>query len=332
MTKNHYTTLGVERNADAEAIKKAYRKLAAQFHPDKNPGDLAAEERFKAIAEAYGVLGNDEKKTKYDQSTSFSSKYRTFNDLMNDGTVETFFYTARPNPPRGANIELTASISLEEVFHGVELTLSVTRNLACPMCDSTGAKSNKACDTCKGNGSVMSQDIRRIACPTCFGARVVPEILCTKCKGNGCYEGTQKVPIKIKRGIPENCTLTIPFQGHAGVRGGACGDLVLHINTLPHERFKRDGLDLFIDIDVNVTDLVLGGSVKIDSLIDTVEIKVPAGTQAEKQFRIKGKGLQTENTVGNLFATLKAIIPTHISEQQREHYEALRKIDQSIQF
>jgi molecular chaperone DnaJ len=326
--RDYYEVLGVAKNADADAIKKAYRKLALQYHPDKNQGNKAAEEKFKEAAEAYEVLSDPQKRAQYDRyghagvGAGGGGHYQDINDIFSrfseifgdqGGGFEQFFGGGsrsgrKKRGNRGSDIRITVQLTLEEIASGVEKRFKVKRYTTCSVCNGNGAKdigSIRACQTCKGTGEVRQQvgggfftQIVVSACPTCNGEGSVVTNVCTNCSGQGRVQAEEVIPLKIPAGVGDNIHLTMRGQGNAGVRGGDNGDLLIEIQEIEHEFFSRDGNNVVYELQLNIADAILGSNVEIPTLNGKVRIKIDPGTQSGKILRIKGKGLPDLNGRG----------------------------------
>lgn len=349
MIKDYYKVLGVSRTDSAETIKDAYKKLAIKYHPDKNPGNKPAEEAFKSIAEAYGVLSDPEKRSKYDGETSFTHQFDMFNRVFTkkpDPSFDVGVNFIKRDRPAGESLKVSLKLTLEEIYKGCTKVINIKRLASCGMCDSSGAKTTKRCTKCNGQGKVLSiltgpgahalfKNVE--TCPVCYGSCVEPDVVCVKCNGTGTNPIQTQLEIPIYAGIENGTVLGKHGYGNVGQRGGKSGDLFVLIEQQEHEKFTRDGMDLHVDCPVNLTDLVLGASVQVPTMDGEVEIKIPPGTDSEKKFRIKSKGFRKEvkgsdPEVGHLYATVKVIIPKSLTDEQIKLFESLRAIDNSIQF
>lgn len=336
--RDYYEILGVSKDADQATIKKAYRKVALMFHPDRNPDDKEAEEKFKEAAEAYEVLGNEQKKAKYDRyghaafdpTSGFGGGQRgrgthmtmedifeQFGDVFGEGgsPFESFFRGSgggggrrRTAGKRGTNLRLKVALSLEEIAKGVTKKLKVKKQLTCDQCKGSGAKdssSRKTCSTCKGSGYVrqvrntfLGQMQTTTSCPACNGLGEVTTAKCPKCGGDGRMFGEEVISVEIPPGVEQDMQLNMRGKGNAGMNGGPAGDLLIHIEEKSHDYFKRDGSNLLYDLYLNFADAALGTSFQVPTLDGKVKIRVPSGTQAGKIFRLKGKGLPSVQSYG----------------------------------
>lgn len=359
--RDYYDILGVARDASADDIKRSYRKLAMKHHPDKNPGDEAAEKAFKEAAEAYSVLSDKDKRQRYDQfghagvdgagggGGGFSNVediFAAFGDMFGGGggggIFEQFFGGGgrRRGGRRGASLRVDLQLSLEEVATGARKTLEINRPEPCGTCDGSGAKpgsSPETCDTCGGHGEVMrSQGFLSIrqTCPACGGQGKVIKSPCGDCRGHG--RVPRKVPINltIPAGIEEGHVERIHSQGEPGQGGAPAGDLVVVVHVQPHEIFTRHGEDLLAQAKISFAQAVLGDSVDIPTITgETVVLKIPAGTQPGERLRVRGHGLPRADGYGkgNLVVQIQVAVPTKITSEQEEHLRAFDAIEEQNQ-
>ncbi|MBD3368359.1 MAG: molecular chaperone DnaJ [Candidatus Eisenbacteria bacterium] len=321
---DYYEVLGVDRDADADAIKKAYRELAFKYHPDKNPGDEEAEERFKQATEAYEVLSDSEKRAQYDQfgaagpgpqfqgfqsaqGFDMDDALRTFmNAFGGEGVFDGIFGgAARPRrrgPERGSDIRIRLKLRLEEIAKGVTKKIKVSRLTTCDTCGGSGAKpgtSPRTCTDCNGAGRVSRQQSMGMfgtfqsvsACPTCGGTGQVIDEKCGSCSGLGVTRGTETVDVHVPEGVTSGNYIPISGAGNAGARGGPPGNLVVVIDELEHELFERVGDDVLVELPVPVDTAALGGSREVPTLSGKARLKIPAGTQSGTTLRMRGKGI-----------------------------------------
>ncbi len=346
---DYYEVLGVAKDADGTAIKRAYRKKAMDNHPDRNPGDAEAEQRFKLAAEAYAVLSDQQKRAAYDRYghagvdgqfgagggfSSFEEIFSAFGDLFGGGgggggIFEQFFGGGggRSRARRGASLRVDLSLTLEEVATGTTKTIEITRPTPCQNCSGSGAQPGTQptqCATCGGAGAVLrSQGFLQIrqACPSCRGAGSVIESPCTKCKGRGAIAKKEPVSIKIPAGIEEGHVERIPGQGEPGDNGGPPGDLVVVIHVEPHAVFTRSGDDLRAQAVVRYRQAVVGDSIDVPTITDdTVVLKIPAGTQPGSSLRVRGHGLPRADGYGrgDLLVRIQIEVPKSITAEQRQ--------------
>jgi molecular chaperone DnaJ len=349
--RDYYEVLGVERTATIEEIKKSYRKLAVKFHPDKNPGDKAAEEKFKEIGEAYEALSDAQKRAAYDQyghsafdprsrgfrpggGGGFHDPFEIFREVFgaNSGggsIFEDLFGGGRANDPtaphRGADLRYDMEISFEEAVMGTEKEVSLTKLEQCEHCHGTGGEAGsgrKVCPTCGGRGQVvMSRGIFSIAqtCGRCEGAGQIIERPCKICGGAGRREKSSKIKLKIPPGVDTGARLRSTGNGEAGMRGGSSGDLyvVLHVKT--HDIFQREGEDLICDVPVQFVQAALGAEIEVPTLAGKAHIRIPPGTQSQTVFRLKGKGVKSLQGFGHgdLHVRVVVEVPRNMDSAQK---------------
>jgi molecular chaperone DnaJ len=345
---DYYELLEVEKGADDATLKSAYRKLAMRWHPDRNPGDQAAEARFKAISEAYGVLSDPDKRAAYDRfghaafkggagggSNPFQDA-SPFSDIFSD-IFDQFMGGSprgrRQGPQRGADIRYDLQVSFEEAFHGSEADIALDVAVSCDHCAGTGAKPGarvQACGTCGGRGQVRMQNgmfIVERTCPTCHGSGQIISDPCSHCHGEGRVERTKQLKVKIPKGVDDGTRIRLANEGESGPRGGAPGDLYIFVHMKPHPIWKRDGTTLFAQVPMSFVDASLGGDLQIPGLDkQPVDVKVPAGTQSGRQFRVRGRGMPALNGhgVGDLVVQVELETPTKLSARQKELLEEFR--------
>ena len=329
--RDYYEVLGVAKNADDPAIKKAYRKLAIKFHPDKNPDNKEAEEKFKEAAEAYEVLRDKDKRARYDryghaglnQGGGFSGGgmtmediFQQFGDIFGDSgsPFDSFFgggggrTSSRPRGQKGSNLRIKVKLTLEEIASGVTKKIKVKKLNTCDTCRGSGAKDSnsvKQCGTCRGSGYVrqvkstfLGQMQTTTTCPNCNGSGQVITANCTSCKGDGRNYGDETIEIEIPAGVEEGMQLSLRGKGNAGLKGGPTGDLLISIEEKNHDFLQRDGMNLIYELYLNFADASLGTSVEVPTISGKVKIKIPPGTQSGKMFRLKGKGLPSVQSYG----------------------------------
>jgi molecular chaperone DnaJ len=359
--RDYYEVLGVQKNASKDDIKKAYRKLAIQYHPDKNPGNKEAEEKFKEATEAYEILADDQKKAAYDQfgfagvegmsggGQDFSSTFRGFEDIFGDfsGIFDTFFGSSGgtrfrgggsgggPGGARqGANLRYDIEIPFKDAVFGTKVEIQYSRNETCPACKGSGAASGtgkKVCPTCAGSGQVRhSQGFFSVAstCPTCGGEGYIIEQPCKECGGSGTQKKRQKIMVTIPAGVENGKRVVIPRQGDAGINGGPAGDLYVFIRVKAHEYFERQDLDLYCAVPISVTQATLGADIHVSTLDGkTIKVKVPPGIQNGKMLRIRDEGVPSGGRRGNLYIKLMIRIPLKLSKRGRELMEELARTE-----
>lgn len=346
--RDYYEVLGVEKNATPEDIKKSYRKLAVKFHPDKNPGDKTAEDKFKELGEAYEVLSDENKRAAYDRygHAAFSGgmggggaggahdPFEVFREVFGAGGGGIFgsiFEEAfggggeRSSRGRGADLRYDMQISFEEAARGCEKEITISKMETCEQCNGSGAapgSSVSTCPTCRGAGQVyVTRGFFNVAqaCPKCHGAGQVIEKPCPACHSAGRVEKSGKIKIKIPAGIEDGSRLRSSGQGEGGTRGGPAGDLYIVIHVDQHEIFLRDGQDLYCEVPISFAKAALGGELKVPTLDGPALIKIPAGTASGKVFRLRGKGITALNSrsMGDLHVKVYVEVPVKLTNEQR---------------
>jgi molecular chaperone DnaJ len=342
--RDYYEVLGVERDADVEEIKKAYRKLAVKHHPDKNPGDKGAEEKFKELGEAYEALSDPQRRAAYDRygHAAFDPRMRSgprgggfhdpadiFREVFGGSSIfEDLFGGGRSDPTqpqRGADLRYDMEITFEDAANGSEREVTLTKQDRCEVCHGSGAEAgskSRTCPTCGGRGQVISsRGIFSIAqtCPRCEGAGRVLEKPCKTCHGAGRRENTSKITLRIPAGVDTGSRLRSSGNGEAGLRGGPSGDLYVVLHVKPHEIFQREGDDLICDVPISFVQAALGAEVEVPTLGGKTHIKVPAGTQPGATFRLKGKGIKNIQGfgTGDLHVRVHVEVPSHLNHAQK---------------
>lgn len=344
--RDYYEILGVEKGVSAEEIKKAYRKLAVKYHPDKNPGDKTAEEKFKELGEAYEVLNEPQKRAAYDQyghaafdrragggfggAGGFHDPFEIFREVFGGGSIfEDLFGGGRSDPTqpqRGDDLRYDMEIAFEEAAHGCDKEISVNKAETCEACNGSGAEPGsrtRTCSACGGRGQVISsRGIFSIAqtCPHCSGAGRVIEKPCRVCRGHGRREKVSKIKLRIPAGVDSGSRLRSSGNGEAGVRGGPSGDLYVVLHVKPHEFFQRDGDDLLCEVPISFVQAALGAEIEVPTLERPTSIKIPPGTQPGTTFRLRGHGVRNIQGYGrgDLHVRINVEIPTHLSAAQRQ--------------
>ncbi len=360
MTKeDYYSLLGVERTADEATLKKAYRKLAMQYHPDKNPGDAKAEQKFKEISEAYDVLKDPDKKAAYDRyghaafeggmgggrgasaGFDFGGGFSDiFEDLFSDFTggrrgAGAGASAGSSGRRRGSDIRYNLQISLEDAFKGKKQDITLTTSVTCDACNGTGGEKGAqpvTCSACGGRGSVRAQQgfftIER-TCHVCQGTGKIIENPCRKCGGSGAVRKDRTLAVTIPAGVEEGTRIRLSGEGEAGYRGGPQGDLYLFLNVKPHPFFRREGADIHCTVPITFTTAALGGSVEVPTIEGSrVKVSIPEGTQTGHQFRLRGKGMSVlrSKSRGDMFVHARVETPVKLTKRQRE---LLQEFDQT---
>ncbi|MEO6850458.1 MAG: molecular chaperone DnaJ [Mucilaginibacter sp.] len=361
--RDYYDVLGVSKGADADEIKKAYRKMAIKYHPDKNEGDKQAEESFKEAAEAYEVLSNPEKRQRYNQfghaanaqsangggggyggaGMNMEDIFSQFGDIFGGGSPFDGFFggggrqsSGGRRVARGSNLRIKVRLTLEEIASGTEKKIKVNKQIICKTCDGTGAKdksSFQTCKTCGGQGAVrrvtntiLGQMQTTSTCPTCNGEGSVITSKCTVCHGDGVVRGEETISINIPAGVSEGMQLSMSGKGNMAPRGGVPGDLIILIEEIPHETLKRDGNNVIYDLHINFVDAAIGTSVEVPTIDGKVKIKIDAGTQGGKILRLKAKGVPEVNSYhrGDQLVHINIWTPKALSREERELLEKLQ--------
>lgn len=341
-----YATLGVARNASQEELKKAYRKLAMQYHPDRNADNADAEKKFKEVSEAYDVLKDEQKRAAYDRfghsafeggmgggagpgaaGFDFSSSFADiFEDLFGGNGGRRGGGGGSANT-RGADLRYNLAISLEDAFRGSQKTITITTSIACDSCDGSGGEKGSkptTCPTCNGAGKVRAQQgfftVER-ACQTCHGMGKVIKDPCRKCAGSGRIRKDKTLTVNIPAGVEEGTRIRLAGEGEAGFRGGQEGDLYIFLSVKPHPLFRREGADIHCKVPLSITDAALGGTVEVPTIDGSrVKVNIPAGTQTGRQFRLRGRGMSIMRTAtrGDMYIHASVETPVNLSKRQKE--------------
>jgi len=352
--RDFYDVLGVNKNASPEELKSAYRKLAVKYHPDKNPGDKASEDKFKEASEAYGILSDQEKKQNYDnfghaafeggggrQSGGFSGFGGAdfsdiFEDFFGDFGGSGRSRGRRNTSNRGSDLRYDLSITLEEAYEGKKQDIKFSTTEKCNTCKGNGSKpghSADRCTVCGGNGKVRSNQgffTVQQTCPQCAGSGEEITNPCNDCNGQGNKQTSKKISVTIPKGVDDGTRIRLAGKGEAGSRGGANGDLYLFINVHSHDLFKRSDENLFFEFPISIADAALGTTIEIPTIDGgKAKIKIPDGTQNGKQFRLKGKGMPYMRGSGNgdLYVQVNTEVPISLNKEQKELLEKFREIE-----
>ena len=354
--RDYYEVLGVDRNADADTLKKAYRKLAKKYHPDVNPGDQDAAEKFKEASEAYSVLSDPEKRSQYDQfgHAAFSGAggmdfsgfdFQSagmgdifgdlFGDLFGGGRTRRSGYGGSTGPMRGANVRTAIQISFEEAVFGCEKELDLNLREECASCHGTGAKAGtqpETCSRCHGTGRIVTTQQSFIgmmqtesACPECGGTGRIIREKCPDCRGTGYVSKRQKIKVSVPAGIDNGMSVRIRDKGEPGVNGGPRGDLLVEVRVSRHPLFQRSDDDLYSTVPISFTKAALGGKIRIRTIDGEVEYEVKPGTQTDTRIRLRGKGVpsvRNANKRGNHYVTLVVQVPTKLNREQKKALKA----------
>lgn len=359
--RDYYEILEVDKNASADEIKKAYRKKAMQYHPDRNPGDKEAEEKFKEAAEAYDVLSNLDKKNRYDQfghagmsgaggydnvDFDLSSIFERFGDLLggSDFSFGSFFGGGRGNGRnqqrksvrKGSNLRVTVKLTLEEIASGVEKKIKIQKYITCPTCQGTGAKDKSSittCTSCKGSGqqihtqrSMFGVIQQAVVCPQCQGRGEVIKDPCIQCHGNGVVKGEEVITVNIPAGVAQGMQLTMREKGNAPMNGGINGDLFVLIEEETHPVFERENNNLYLNYFVSFPQAALGDTVEIPILGGKARVKIETGTQSGQILRLQGKGLPDihRRNYGDLIVNVNVWTPKTLSKEEKQMIESMK--------
>ena len=364
--RDYYEVLGVDKNATADDIKRAYRKLAVKYHPDKNPGNKEAEEKFKEAAEAYSVLSDSDKKMKYDQfghagvdgaGPDFSGGFGNLNDILNDlfgGAFGGGFGgfggfgggfgggQRRERVYRGRDIRVRVKLTLEEIAKGVEKEISIEKNVPCPDCGGRGARNSsdiKTCPACNGTGQVqrvvnsfLGQTVTYSTCQQCGGEGKIISNPCNTCNGTGLVRQRETIKVKIPAGVEAGMQMTVQGEGHAAKNNGINGDLLVVIEEQEHPDFRREGSNLLYTKVISIVDAMLGCEVEIPCLDGKYKVKVEPGTQSGTVVRLRGKGLPSVNSygTGDLYVKIAVWIPKKLTKDEKALFESMRHNDSIV--
>ena len=365
MKKDFYEILGIAKSASQDEIKKAYRKVAMQFHPDRNPGDKASEEKFKEAAEAYEILSDTDKRAQYDRfghqafngargnggggfsggGMNMDDIFNQFGDIFGDESPFGSFFGgggrrssgARSRGVRGSNLRIKIKLNYEEMAKGASKIVKVKKYVPCATCSGSGAKdknSIQTCSTCSGSGQVrkvqntfLGQMQTVTTCPTCNGEGSTIANKCTSCKGEGRVYGEETVTIEIPAGVQEGMQLSMNSKGNAGERGGANGDLIVLIEEEAHAQLHRDGLNVAFDLHISFPEAVFGTNIEVPTIDGKAKIKIPPGTQSGKIFRLKGKGFPAVNSYekGDQLIHVNVWTPQNVNTEEKAMLEKMQE-------
>ena len=356
--RDYYEILGVTKSTPPEEIKKAYRKMAIKYHPDKNPDNPTAEEKFKEAAEAYEVLSNPEKKQRYDQyghagvggaggghgHMNMDDIFSNFGDIFGDDSpFGSFFGGGRGgngrSKRRGSNLRIKLKLDLEEIANGAEKKIKVKRHVACDTCNGNGSKNGtsvKACTTCQGSGqtrkvvdTMLGRMVSSATCPTCQGTGSVISEKCTVCHGAGTQEKEEIINIKVPAGVADGMQLSMSGKGNYPQGGGIAGDLIILIEEAEHDVLKREGNNVVYDLYISFTDAVFGCAIEVPTIDGKVKIKIDPGTQSGKILRLKGKGIQDINGYekGDQLIHVNVWTPQSLSKEEKEILQSFKDSD-----
>ncbi len=340
--KDYYNILGVKKDASQDEIKRTYRRLARKYHPDVNPGDKTAEQKFKDINEAYEVLGDPKKRADYERfgKTPFGAGgfegFRTGDSGSEFGGFEDIFsdfmggFRREEATLRGPDLVTSLDISLEEAYKGVATPFALTREVPCKACKGAGAEASRTCSNCKGTGSIQQgRGFFQIAqpCPSCKGGGRIITKVCKTCRGNGSTISTETIKVGIPPGADTGSRLKLRGMGGAGVRGGPSGNLYIELTVRPHPVFKRDGNNIYVEAPVTVGEATLGGKIKVPTLDGAATMTLPPGTDSGKKFKLKGKGIPGTRTGirGDEFVVIKIVVPKTVTAKAKEALQEVEK-------
>ena len=348
---DYYETLGVNKSVNEADLKKAYRRLAMKHHPDRNPDDAESEKKFKQAKEAYDVLSDTEKRTAYDQfghaafeggagggAGGFNAGGAGFGDMFGDmfGDIFGGGGGSRQRQRRGADLRYNMELGLEDAVRGTEINITVPRMSECDTCHGSGAKKGSTpstCGTCQGQGQVRIQQgffSVQQACPQCHGQGTIISDPCAECHGKGMVKENKKLSVKIPAGVDEGDQIRLSGEGESGGVGGVNGDLYVSVSLKRHSIFEREGVDLHCSVPVSYATLAMGGDLEVPTLDGRAKLKIPAGTQSGKQFRLRGKGVKNVRNagfVGDLYCHVSVETPVNLTKRQKE---LLQELDETL--
>jgi molecular chaperone DnaJ len=346
--KDYYAVLGVSKDATDKDITKAYRRLARQFHPDTNPGNKEAEEKFKDISAAYDVVGDTAKRAEYDEvrrmgpsagfpggGMGFDTGGADFGDILGQmfGGRGRRGGASGVGPQRGADIESTLNLSFEEAAQGLTTSLHLTADAVCSSCTGSGARpgtSPKMCSACGGRGSVANNQgpfAMSSPCRSCGGKGNIIEYPCSTCRGNGIERRPREVNVRIPAGVDNGQRIRLKGRGTPGRNGGPAGDLFVECRVAPHAVFTREGLTLLVRVPISFTEAVLGATISVPTLSEgDVTLRLKPGTQSGSRHRVKGKGIANSKTAGDLIVTVEVSVPSDLNTEEQKAVEALHEV------
>ncbi|MGE5435988.1 MAG: molecular chaperone DnaJ [Syntrophothermus sp.] len=359
--RDYYEVLGLDKNSNQEDIKKAYRKMAMKYHPDRNPDDKSAEENFKEAAEAYEVLSNDEKRARYDRfghegvkgsygNQGFSDLndiFSHFSDIFSGGSIFDDFFGGGQQRARGrrrsqgipgSDLRVTIKLTLEEISQGSTKKIKIKKQVKCDVCSGSGADagtSTKTCPVCQGTGevrsvsrSVFGQFVNIQPCNNCGGEGIVVDVPCRKCKGDGRVNEETTEKIDIPAGVHEGHYMTLQGKGNAGKRGGPSGDLIVIFQEVKHQYFKRDGDDIIYELQVTFPEAALGGEIEVPTLTGRAKIKIDSGTHPGKMLKMKDKGIKHygHGGSGDQIIIVNIKVPSKLSSKEKELLKELSEM------
>jgi len=330
---NYYTVLGVSRTSSKEEVKGAYKKLAREYHPDKNNGD---DTKFKEISEAHDILSDETKRKAYDAKMNFSFDFNRWGQAFGESTTaEDFHKTGKPEAPKGPDIHQEVVVTLDEILNGVKKEVTYHALRPCYSCDSSGAKTLKACILCKGHGTVREKktnifgsSLEVVVCKKCWGSAVEVDLPCTTCKGDGRISEEEVTNVNIPAGVKNKNFINVVGKGSAGKRGGTRGNLIVDIVEELPQNITRKGSDLYMEHEITLTEAVLGTTIKVNTPKKTVELKIKPATQSGTLLKIKNGGIFK----GSLYVQVKVLIPELYSDEQRQLFVRLSEIDKEFSF
>lgn len=351
--RDYYEILGVSKNATKDELKKAYRQMALKFHPDRNPGDKEAEEKFKEAAEAYEVLNDDEKRARYDRfghagvggaasgggygggGMTMEDIFSHFGDIFGDAFGGFGGSRGGQRVNKGSNLRVKVRLTLEEIAKGTEKKLKVEKYISCDSCGGSGAASGSSystCSVCRGSGmvtrvtrTILGQMQTSSVCEHCGGEGKIITHKCTKCYGEGVIKGNEVITVNVPAGVAEGMQMNVPGKGNAARRGGVNGDLLVVFAEEPHSELKREGNELFYNLFISFPDAALGANVEVPTIDGKVKIKIEPGTQPGKILRLKGKGLPEVNSysTGDMLVFVNVWVPQQLTKEEKKVVEKM---------